>query len=292
MSEETNILQTFGAPEQSAAEQTASACCETAAEQSADALDAAQSAPQENAPSNAAEEQPTAPPPTRAQEKKTAFIYLLFALGALACVYIAQIFQLLSPLYHYIYYGNVTTLLISVTQAIFWIPCIVLLYWGVKKCTGYKLFRRTHQELSLKRSMIIYACAIVPIFVVSAVLGFELKVVFELGKRVTGMQLATNAVVYANGAVKLVLAVIMIELVQEAVELLYKGKYAKQIPWGGIALALVFGFLEVIVAYGTHAYTTFAWLYIAFDLLYGVIYVLSKKNFYVTFFVSLIIYIL
>lgn len=231
---------------------------------------------------------------TRAQEKKLAAKYLIFAGIALACVYLAQIFRLLAPLFEPIYYGNLTTLLISVCQAIFWIPCIVVLYFQIKRFTGYKVFRRAKTQLSLKRSLIIYACAVVPIFIVSAALGWELKVVFELGKRVTGMQLATNAVQYANGAVKLLLAIIMIELVQEAVELLYKGKYGKEIPWGGIALALVFGFLEVIVAYatGTGSVRMFAWLYVAFDALYGVIYVLSKKNFFITFFVSLIIYIL
>lgn len=229
---------------------------------------------------------------TRKQEKTLALKYIIFALITLAGVYFVQIFHLFDPLFDRIYYGNVTTILFYACNVVFWIPFIVVLYRQIKKYTGFKIFRRSTAELSLKRSLVIYACAVVPILIVSAALGFELKIVFELGKRVTGMQLYTNAVMYAHGAVKLILAVIIIQLVQEAGELLYKGKYCNLIPWGGIALCLIYGFAEVIVAYATGLFTMFAWLYIAFDLLYGIIYLLGKKNFFVTFFVSLIIYIL
>lgn len=234
-----------------------------------------------------------APVRTHDEEKKRAAVYLIFAAIVLAGIYIVQIFHVFDSLFDRIYYGNLTTIFFYICNAVFWIPFIVLLYKFVYKYTGYKLFRKS-DPLPLKRSLIIYVCAVVPIFIVSAVLGFELKVVVELGKKVTGMQLATNAASYAHGAIKLILAVIFIELVQEAGQLLYKGKYGNRIPWGGIALALSFGFAEVIVAYATGTSTAFlfSWMYIAFDLLYGIIYLLGEKNFFVTYFVSLIIYIL
>lgn len=292
---EEEILPTDGTLDGQAVEQDVATAEEHIAEQETATAEDGQTADAalqdaQDRPEQAEDGQATAV--SRPQDVRTAVLYFIFAGAALACVYLAQIFRLCAPLFERIYYGNLTNMLISICQAIFWVPCIVVLYFLIKKCTGYKVFRRSKTELSLKRSLIIYACAVVPIFIVSAALKFELKIVYELGKRVTGVQLGTNAVMYANGAVKLVLAIIMVELVQEGAELLYKGKYAKEIPWGGIALALVFGFLEVIVAYATHTNTMFAWLYVAFDLLYGFIYTLSKKNFYITFFVSLIIYIL
>lgn len=230
--------------------------------------------------------------PTGKEAKTLAIKYFIFAAIALASVYIVQIFHVFDSLFDKIYYGNLTTIFYYVCNIIFWIPFIIVFNKQVKRHTGFKLFRKNSTELSLKRSLIIYACAIVPIFIVSAALGFELKVVFELGKRVTGMQLYSNASMYIHGGVKLLIAVMIIELVQEACNLLYRGKYCDYIPWGGIALALIYGFTEVIVAYATGGYTMFAWLYIAFDLLYGIIYLLSKKSFFVTYFVSLIIYIL
>ncbi len=243
-------------------------------------------------PHNEQTEKADSPALTPAEQKRLAIKYIIFAAIALAGMYFVQIFHVFAPLFDKIYYGNLTTIFFYACNVIFWIPFIVVLYKQIKKHTGYKVFRRNREEVSLKRSLIIYACALVPIFIVSAALGFEIKVVFELGKKVTGMQLTTNAIMYVHGAVKLILTVIIIELVQEAAQLLYKGKYSEYIPFGGIAACLICGFTDVIVAYGTGLFTMFAWLYVAFNLLYGVIYLLSKKNFFVTYFVSLIIYIL
>lgn len=259
-------------------------CCAQSCEAVADSTEPAdcETAPQQN-------EKPALSP---AEQKSLAIKYIVFAAIALAGMYFVQIFHAFAPLFDKIYYGNLTTIFFYACNVIFWIPFIAVLYKQIKKHTGYKVFRRSRTELSLKRSLIIYACALVPIFIVSAALGFEIKVVFELGKKVTGMQLTTNAVMYVHGAVKLIITVIIIQLVQEAAELLYKGKYSAYIPFGGIAACLICGFTDVIVAYGTNLFTMFAWLYVAFTLLYGVIYLLSKKNFFVTYFVSLIIYIL
>lgn len=291
MSEAENILE--GQPSADAADFASSDAGGTE-ETSVAAVGNETQAPQEGEEREGTQEGEPAPVLSRADRKKSAYKYILFAVIALACVYAAQLFRLLAPVFDPIYYGNLTDLFVSVCQAIFWVPCIVVLHREIKRFTGFNVFRRPHKELSLKRSLIIYACAVVPIFIVSAALGWELKLVYELGKRVTMMQLSTNAVQYANGAVKLLLTIVMIELVQEAGDLLYTGKYREQIPWGGIAVAVVFGFLEVWVAssMGSHTAFLFSWLYIAFDLLYGVIYLLSKKRFSITYCVSLIIYIL
>ena len=229
---------------------------------------------------------------TRAEEKRLAYKYLLFAGITLALIYVPHIFRLLIPLFDKIYYGNLSEMFMYICHVVFWVPLLPVLYKQIKKHTGYKVFRKSGQELSLKRSLWIYLCAVLPIFLVSAVLGFELKIVYELGKRVTAMQITTNVVMYADGFVKLILCVVIIELVQEAAELLYKGKYARKIPWGGIVLCVLYGSLELIVAYALHLHHGLAWLYVAFDLLYGVIYLLSKKNFFITYFVGLIIYLL
>lgn len=240
----------------------------------------------------AREQTPAAAFGAPSEQKALLIKYAIFIAVTLGAMYIVQLFRLFAPLFQRVYYGNLTTMFFYILCVLFWIPCLAVLYLQIKKHTGYKVFRRARKELSLKRSLIIYACAVVPIFIVSAALGFELKVVFELGKRVTGIQLGTNGVMYAYGAVKLLLGVILIELVQECMDILYRGKYAGKIPWGGIFYAVIVGLIDVIVAYATGAQVLFAWLYVAFHLLYGVIYLLSEKNFYVTYFVSLIIYIL
>lgn len=231
--------------------------------------------------------------PDKKSEKTTALLYLMFAFIALIAIYVVQFFHYLEPLFSDVHQGDFTSIFFYCFNIAFWIPAIAALAICIKKFTGYNVFHKGTSEIPLKRSLIIYALVAVPIFVVSAILGFELKVVFELGTKLSAAQVATNGVMYVHGAVKLVLGMMIIELVQEAFEKLFKFKYCEWIPWGGIVLALTFGFLEVIVTSHTAFIpNTFMWLYIGFDLIYGIIYVIAKKNAFVAYFTSLILFIL
>ena len=276
----------------------ATATAEESPAESADAI-----APQEStaesaeiiAPQESAEKatEATALKRTRAEEKRLAALYMIFAAAIIFCVYVVQILHLLErPLFSRIYYGNLPKLMYNACSIILWVPMLVGVHLLLKKYTGRKAFHRSHREISLKRILLLYACTVVPIFIVSAALGFKLKIVYELGSRITGVQAWSNASAYLYGGVKLLFFVIFIELVQETGELLYKGEKSPLIPWGGIAAMLIFGFGDVIVAYATGSGIMFAWLYLAFDLIYGVIFLVSNRSFYVTFILSLIIFIL
>lgn len=252
----------------------------------AEAESVADALPQESA-------QPIAPKKTRAEEKRLAALYLIFAAAIVFCVYIVQFLHFMEkPLFSRIYYGNLPKLMYNACSIVVWVPMLVGIHLLLKKYTGRKAFHRSKHEISLKRILLLYACTLVPIFIVSAALGFKLKIVYELGSRITGVQAWSNASAYLYGGVKLLFFVIFIELVQETGELLYQGKYTSFIPWGGIAAMLIFGFGDVIVAYASGAGILFAWLYLAFDLVYGVIFLVSNRSYYVTFILSLIIFIL
>ncbi len=229
---------------------------------------------------------------TAHDKKVLAVKYILLSVAAMAGIFLSQLFRFIEPLFIYVARGYLRTMFFYIFGGVFLIAFTVAMFFAIKKLTGYNVFSRKTPKLSLKRSLIIYACALVPVFIVSAALGFNLKVVYELGNRVTQYQVVTNAVMYAYGAVRLILMIIIIELVQEAGELLYTGKYCNIIPWGGIALTVICGFLDVLVSHLTGGTMLFAWLYVAFDMLYGIIYLIGKKNFFVAYFVSLIIYIL
>ncbi|MDE7394713.1 MAG: hypothetical protein K2M95_01170, partial [Clostridiales bacterium] len=161
---------------------------------------------------------------TRDEEKRLAAIYMIFAAAIVFCVYIAQLLHLLEePLFSRVYYGNLKKLFFYVSNIVVWVPMLVGIHLLLKKYTGYKAFHLTRKEIPLKRIFLLYACVIVPIFIVSAALGFNLKIVYELGSRITGVQAWSNASAYLHGGVKLLFFVIFISIVQEAGELLYKG---------------------------------------------------------------------
>lgn len=248
---------------------------------------------------NRVAEQDAAPTPdgqavAPVNKKKQALIYILCAGIIFAGIYIVQLFNLLRPLFRNVYYGNLTTVYFMIFCASFWVPFILAAFFLIKKYVKVNLFIMGKGEIPFKRSLIIYAIAFITIFIISASLGFELKVVKELGKKVTKVKVITNGVTYGYNAIKLILATFIIELIQEAGELLWgdKHKYAKYVPYGGITLALTFGFAEVIVAYALKTASVFTWVNIVFYLIYGVLYLLSNKRFTITYFVSLIIFIL
>lgn len=227
-------------------------------------------------------------------KKKQALIYILCAGIIFAGIYLAQLLNFTRPLFKNIYYGNLKTVFFMILCACFWIPCIIVEFVLVRKYCKINLFAMGKDKIPLKRSLIIYAIAFVTIFIISASLGFELKIVKELGKNVTQIKIITNASNYGYNAIKLIMATFIIELLQEAGELLWgdKHKYAKFIPYGGIAVAVVYGGCEVIAAYALKMATVFTWVNIALYLIFGIIYLLSNKRFTITYFVSLVIFIL
>lgn len=224
--------------------------------------------------------------------KKLAFKYFLYALIAFSGIYAVQFFHFIELLFQPVYRGNLSTVIYCVITVVFWFPFIAVLHKSATKRLGYKLFNRSNPRLSFKRACIIYACVIVPVIIISACLKFEFKVVHDLNRNLMQMQIIKTASLYAQGSIELVLALVFAELVQEGAELLYKGKYASVIPWGGFALAFIYAPIEIIIAYATGANVLFAWLNIAFFFLYGIIFILSKKNFSVTLLSAILIYLL
>lgn len=218
--------------------------------------------------------------------------YFVFAAITIAVIYVVQVFRLFELLFQYAYRGNLSTVVYCIITVVCWIPAIILLYKFVLKTTGYKLFNRKNPPISFKRACIIYGSVLLSVLIISISLGFQFKVVYELNKNLMQLHIIKNAVLYAQGSAELILAVIALELVQEGAELLYKGKGAKYIPWGGIALAITYGIGEVIVAYLTGGSIIFAWLMIAFCVLLGEIYLIGHKSFSVTLLCAILIYIL
>ena len=77
----------------------------------------------------------------------------------------------------------------------------------------------------------------------------------------------------------------MIRLFQDGMEKIVITKY--QIPWGGIFVMLTFGLYELLTY--DHSFGIF---YFFFPLIYGTIYLVSKRNVFITFLLSFFIYLL
>ena len=121
--------------------------------------------------------------------------------------------------------------------------------------------------------------------IISASIGWKVKIVHVLGERVTLMGLLGNASEMLAYAVRMVLIVMFIASVQKGCDLIFKTKYT--IPFGGIVALCTFGLIDFF-ALGVDLRA----FYLLVSLLYGVIYLVAGKKFAVTWVLCYLIYLL
>lgn len=215
--------------------------------------------------------------------------YFLFALALVGCVYLTELLHLLEkPLFSLIYYGYVTEIVYSLTAAAFLTVLLVVYHRVARIYLGTRLIereKRVSDGTDLRRRIALYIMIILPVILTGIFLGFQFKIVYELGEKVNMYTLFGNLSGYALVAAKLFAYLYFIMLVQTGFERLFKG--VERLPLGGVACMLVFGLIEVFVSP-----SMFSWLYFAQCLYYGIIYLVSDRRFFITYALMIILYVL
>jgi len=218
--------------------------------------------------------------------KQRVLILLIAAAILLLSVYVANIFHLLDePLFSLVYYGNLNGIFYTVCAVIFYITVHRILAVILKRKQIFYFSPKSPKPLSIVKRAVIYSIILAFGLGISIYLNFTLKVVYELGERITGMQLLNNGVNYVLESVKILFAVSIIALVQEAFDSCFDT--AIPLPVGGLVLFLTFGILEFIFNF-----STFSPIYLIFSFVYGVIFLLADKRTYLTFGICVILYLL
>jgi len=217
---------------------------------------------------------------------KKIVILIVTSVIFLASIYIARLFHLLEePLFSLIYYGNLNGVFYAACSFLFYLAVVIVTNIILKKKFKFRLFEKNKKPISIVNRAIIYIIVLGFGLGISIYLNFKLKIVYELGERITGMQLLSNGVSYVMEAMKILIAVCIICLIQETFENIFESKIP--IPYGGLVLFLTYGVLEFIFNY-----STFSPIYFVFTFVYGIIYLLTNKRTLLTFLVSLILFLL
>ena len=221
------------------------------------------------------------------KKDKSAINYFILALICFLFIISALSASLFTPLFKKVNYGQRLPLLNAIYIFILWIieidVIIVILY--KKNKFDILNIKREKEELSVLRILILFGITLAPIFLISGLLGWKLKIVDDLGERITGDFLTFQLCEYGKAIPKLFIVAIMIRLFQDGMEKIVITKY--QIPWGGIFVMLTFGLYELLTY--DHSFGIF---YFFFPLIYGTIYLVSKRNVFITFLLSFFIYLL
>lgn len=224
---------------------------------------------------------------------KSSIKYYLLAMVCVFCVYFAKIIELFSPLFKKVYYGYLVDVFVNSFSLVLWIILFLVMFFICKKF-DIKIFtsvpKADRKELSLKRLILLYVLAILPMLFVSIYLNFTLKIVYDLGNRVTILGLLSNLTNMASWAARIIFIVLFINFIHLGFEknIKFKNeKLNKYFPFGAIFSFLIFGIIDLFVLKITLPY-----FYLFLSFYYGVIYLVSDRKFASTYLICYLIWLL
>lgn len=219
-------------------------------------------------------------------KNKTSIKYFCFAAIILVCLYSNVLSKFFVPLFDDIYYGNLTNLFVAVVNAIIWgLEVLILVLVAKKLSVNFFTEKENKGELKLWKVFTLFALAIIPILIISASIGWKVKIVHALGERVTIMGLLCNVCEMLAYAVRMVLMIMFISCIQKSFEGIIATKLI--VPYGAILAILTFGLIDFF--FFPVAFNAF---YLVMSFLYGVIYLVADKKFALSYLICYLIYLL
>lgn len=202
--------------------------------------------------------------------------YAVVALAYFAAILLSNLSLVFKPLYKRVYYGQANGHFRYGLGIILIIIFVLLINFILIKKLNIT-YKKDKTPLSLKRTSIIYAITIVMVFIISAIIGFEIKPLHDIGNNTTAFKIGVFATKTGYYTVCLYIAVLMIENFQYALDntIKFKNKNInKYLPYGGLATMLTYGIYSLCLGVGG----SLSVLYFFMILLYGEIYLLCNRH--------------
>lgn len=220
--------------------------------------------------------------------KKKILQYIIFIVCLIAAFYLVEIVRFLKPLFDLIWFGNIVPLCTNVARIILYIGIIIAAFFVGKKYFPGVQFKQRGEEYSLKRLLLIYGITVGIVFIVTACLNFKIKIVHDLGENIAGPTASNNFSYMLAGFFQMPIYILVIRYSQELFNLIFKKDVMKYIPFGGLISLVAFGIFEMLTA-GVSAISI---VFLFMHLVYGMMYILTKKNYTMTYIVCMVIYLL
>lgn len=199
---------------------------------------------------------------------------IIFLCIVFLCTILAEFLRFTKPLFDRIYYGYLTPMIIDALRII-----IYFLIFFLSTNYANKHFSKIEytkiKDMSTKRIGILYGITILTIFIVTAILGFRLKLVVDLGENIGMIYLYNNLAKIVAGVVRMLISFLIIRYTEELLKNVLSAKMLKYLPAGGIISMLTIGLFEFNI---TPKKAFIDVLFMLFHILYGYIYKLSYNN--------------
>ncbi len=158
----------------------------------------------------------------------------------------------------------------------------------------FKIFKFEKKEkkglLPVKRVLILYLMTLIPILIISASFGWEVKIFFDIPDNSTGTSIINHFVNILLYLPKLMIVTLIIHFSQYLFEesvTFNKENIKRFIPFGGFVALLTFGLYELIT--GAHDLNI---LYLLFNIYFGFIYLATDKSIIKSFCLITLIFLL
>ncbi len=158
----------------------------------------------------------------------------------------------------------------------------------------FRIFKFEKREkiglLPIKRVLLLYVMTLVPILIISASLGWEVKIFFDIPDNSTGTSIINHFVNILFYLPKLMIVTLIIHFSQSLFEkstTFENEKIKNFIPFGGIVAMLSFGLYELF----TGAHDLYI-MYLLFNIYFGYIYIATDKSIVKSFCLITLIFLL
>jgi uncharacterized membrane protein YhaH (DUF805 family) len=208
--------------------------------------------------------------------KSTRIKYAILGLSYFIAILLSNIALLFKPLYKRVYYGQAN----GHFRYGIGILILIALICVIKKVIQPKLGLnpiKDKRPFTWKKTLFIFGLTYLVIFIISAIVGFEIKPFHDIGNNTTGYKIGVYATTLAYQFLCVIIAVFMIDAFQYALDDIIPFKNKKvsaYIPYGGIATMLTYGIYALVNGHGG----TLSVMYFFLVILYGEIYLLCNRN--------------
>ena len=208
----------------------------------------------------------------------------MLSLIAFLCVILANTSAIFNFLYERVYYGQIVDLFNDVIQIIIYTIAIIFIAKASRK-RGFTSLKNKDlpkgYELPIKNMIGLSIITIGAIALISALIGWNVKPIYDLGTYFTGLEMYLKLASILRDAIMLILVYQSLRLADEAFSSL-----PKAIPLAGIYVTLTFGLYQFL--FGIH----YLWyIYLFMGIVFHYIYKLSSKSLSRCYPLMLLIYI-
>jgi len=220
---------------------------------------------------------------TQTQIATLTLIYILSIAFILFTQYPAKLF---SYLFSDLGYGAMRPMFQELFTALFWAVEIYILKVIISKKTDKDIFVTKSEAkgpLPLQKLFILTSIVIACVIIISAQIGWQVKLFYDVGSNTTGYGLMKSGGEIAKNAVKCLWFVFLISIGQSLFE---NFSQKTNVPAGGILLILTLGAIDL--AYGVSPIKV---TYVLLYGVYGIIYLLTGKNVLKTYFYTWFIFV-